>query len=274
MSAHDDAMPTAASSDGGSDAPSDSASAPPLSVVMPCYNEEGCIEEVVRDWISEIGSKIPEHELIVVNDGSRDASGEILDRLAEQLPQLRVHHQKNAGHGPALRAGLEAARGEWIFHVDSDNQFRSADFWTLWDARDTYRYMTGIRVQRHDPLHRLVITRILRVLMFLFFGVWVRDSNVPYKLVGRPELDMLLELVPRDVFAPSIFLTVAAAKLVPFKEFQVTHLPRETGTISIVRLGLLKACFRCVGELASFRSALRAAVRRGAGTTLQAEVSP
>lgn len=236
---------------------------PELSIVMPCYNEEGCIESVVRDWVGVIRLRHSDFEIVVVDDGSRDRSGAILDTLEEEIPELRVIHQANGGHGAALRRALEEARGTWVFHVDSDDQFIASDFWTLWDLRDDNDYVCGIRIRRHDPLHRLVITRVVRVLTRLFFGTRVRDANIPFKLARRSALDALLELVPNDVFAPSILITVAAAKLCRYTETPVLHRARRTGRISIVRMKLLKACLRCTLELAAFRRVLgRAAAER------------
>ena len=235
---------------------------PDLTVVIPCYNEEGCIEIVVRDWVRTIASRIHNFEFIIVNDGSRDRSGEILDTLALDIHELFVIHQTNAGHGAALRKGLEQAKGEWVFHVDSDNQFLSTDFWKLWDQRKGYEYLCGFRTQRHDPFHRLLITRLVRILIFLYFGLYIQDANIPYKLIQREKLAQLLTLISPTVFAPSIFMTVAAARFFRFKELPVTHLARETGTISIVRFNLIKACFRSGQELALFRSTLRVAASK------------
>ncbi len=224
---------------------------------MPCYNEEGCIEAVIRAWIGEAGQRAPSLEVIVVDDGSRDRTGAILDRLAPELPSLRVIHQSNAGHGRALRAALEAARGEWIFHVDSDDQFDPRDFWKLWDLRNDYDYLCGYRVTRHDPLHRLIISRVLRLLNFAVFGVALRDANVPFKLIRRPALDRILPMIPRDVFAPSIMMSIAGKRLFRFREIPVSHRARRTGRISIVRLRLLNACLRCAKELWAFRAAVK-----------------
>ena len=207
--------------------------------------------------MTTIASRVPNFEILIVNDGSRDHSGEILDKLALEIPELRIVHQPNAGHGAALRKGLEHARGEWVFHVDSDNQFLSTDFWKLWDLRNEYEYLCGIRTQRHDPFHRLFITRLVRILIFLYFGTFISDANIPYKLVRQAELGHLLALISPNVFAPSIFMAVAGARCFRFKEIPVTHLARETGTVSIIRLNLVKACLRSARELAAFRSALR-----------------
>ena len=228
---------------------------------MPCYNEEDCIEFVVRDWVKTLRSRDLRFEFIVVNDGSRDRSKEIIDGLAKEIQEIQVIHQSNSGHGPALRHGLEKARGDWIFHIDSDNQVLSSEFWKLWDQRMEYEYLLGIRINRHDALHRLIITRILCLILYLYFGTYLRDSNIPYKLIRKPELDQLLQLIPGDVFAPSIFMSIAAAKLFRIKEVPITHLARETGTVSIVRLTLLKCCIRCVRELSAFRTVLRKACR-------------
>lgn len=240
---------------------------PALTIVIPCYNEEGCIDLVIRDWVTTIASRIRNFEFIIVNDGSRDRSGEILDKLALEIHELRIVHQPNAGHGAALRKGLEHAQGEWVFHVDSDNQFLPMDFWKLWDLRNEYEYLCGIRTQRHDPFHRLLITRLVRILIFLYFGTSVCDANIPYKLVRKAELEHLLTLISPDVFAPSIFMTVAAARCFRFKEIPVRHLARETGTVSIIRLNLIKACLRSARELAAFRSALRIAASQTSGNT-------
>ena len=229
---------------------------------MPCYNEEDCIEFVVQDWVKTIRSRDLRFEFIVVNDGSRDRSKEILDNLSNKIHELQVIHQPNSGHGPALRHGLENARGDWILHIDSDNQVLASEFWKLWDQRREYEYLLGIRIKRHDALHRLIITRILCLVLYLYFGTYLRDSNIPYKLVRKQELEKLLQLIPQKVFAPSIFMSIAAAKLFRIKEVPITHLARETGTVSIVRLKLLRCCIQCVRELATFRTVLRTACRK------------
>lgn len=97
-------------------------SALPLSVVMPAYNEEAAIEQALREVQRHVLTLIPGAEVIVVNDGSRDGTGLILDRLVAENSSLRVIHQPNGGHGRALRTGLDAARGEHVFLIDSDRQ--------------------------------------------------------------------------------------------------------------------------------------------------------
>ena len=84
---------------------------PELTIVMPAYNEEQGIAEAVAEVLREVVARVPGSELVVVDDGSRDATGRILDELARAEPALRVIHQPNGGHGRALRTGLDAAAG-------------------------------------------------------------------------------------------------------------------------------------------------------------------
>src|SRR5262245_17430036 len=105
----------------------------PLTVVMPAYNEEGAITTAVaevREWILD---RVPGSDLLVVDDGSRDGTGAILDRLAAEDPRVGVVHRPNGGHGPALRTGIEAASGDALFLIDSDRQIPLTGFAKFWD---------------------------------------------------------------------------------------------------------------------------------------------
>ncbi|HEY7565806.1 MAG TPA: glycosyltransferase family 2 protein [Acidimicrobiia bacterium] len=231
-----------------------------LSLVIPCYNEEGCIEEVVSSWIGEIRKRISNFEMVVVNDGSRDRTPEILAGLASRYPELCVLNQRNQGHGPALLNGYRAAGGEWVFHTDSDNQFVPQDFWKLWTLRNRSPFVMGNRSKRHDPWHRLLLTRITRWITFLLTGIRVRDINIPYKLIHRELLQRLLPAIPPNSLTPSILLAVGAHALaVPFLETDVQHLARKTGQTALRPLTLTRFCVRAFGQLLRFRVSFRPA---------------
>lgn len=229
-----------------------------LVLVMPAYNEEGCIAEVITQWSTQLASmQLKSYCLIIVNDGSKDKTGEILDQIKSANSSIIVVHQQNAGHGMALRSAYEKALSlnpEWVFHVDSDDQFVPQDLQSLWAQRHRSNFMLGFRQKRFDATHRLVITRILRLLNLILFGVALRDANIPFRLVRASYLKLLLSIVPATVFAPNIFLSVLAARdgqdLI---SMPVSHRDRQTGVVSIVRWRLIKACLRCVAELWSFR---------------------
>ena len=177
-----------------------------LVIVMPAYNEEGCIEPVVRSWCALLEKVAPTGgKLVVVNDGSRDKTGPILDSVATSDQRLIVVHQPNGGHGVALRTAYDKALAlnpKFVFHVDSDDQFVVDDFLRLWDQRNTSKFILGYREVRHDALHRLVITRILRALNLVFFGILIPDSNIPFRLIEGEYLRRLLSQIPQGVFAP------------------------------------------------------------------------
>ncbi len=229
-----------------------------LIVVIPVYNEQDCIEEVLTSWgkfligyLKDISFKI-----VVINDGSKDSTPKILDECSTKYPYLHVVHQKNGGHGEAVLNGYAEAlkfNPDWVFQVDSDNQFLPEDFPKLWEQRSKSNFLLGYRKKRYDEFNRLIITRIVRIIIFMLYRVFVTDSNIPYRLIKGSYLAMLLRDLPGRPFAPNIFLTVMAKKdgndlmFIP-----VTHKERETGQVSIIKMKLLKVCFRSARELLSF----------------------
>lgn len=236
-----------------------------LVLVMPAYNEEGCIASVVRSWRQELLLATTSLKLVVVDDGSRDATGKILDDLAVELPEVVVVHQANGGHGAALRHGYDQALAlnpTWVFQVDSDDQFISQDFRLLWNLRTEADFILGQRRNRQDAFHRKVITQCLKLVNILFFGTYIADANVPFRLIRSTLLKKLLQQTPSDVFAPNIFLSlIAKYQNEKLMQIPVTHRDRMTGTVSIVRLRLIRACFRCMVELWTLRHHLRIGVR-------------
>ena len=230
----------------------------PLSVVMPAYNEEGAIEAAVaevREWVLD---RVPGSELVVVDDGSRDGTGAILDRAAAGDPRVRVVHKKNGGHGPALRTGIEAARGARLFLIDSDRQIPLSAFVPLWSAVEGGRPAAfGVREHRDDPRLRLVLTRVIRASIPLLFGVRFTDANIPFKLFPRAWWDEARPLIPEDTLAPSLFLAVfARSRGYDIAEIGVPHRERQTGVVSIRRWRLLKFCARAFRQLLDFRRKL------------------
>ena len=238
-------------------------SSPELAIVIPVYNEGECIEEVIRSWgdfITRYLGGTP-FKMIVVNDGSKDNTPQILDELAGRLDYLDVVHQKNGGHGNAVLNGYRRAttyQPAWVFQVDSDNQFLPDDFPKLWEKRNASNFILGYRAKRYDDANRLVITRIVRLLNLSLFGVFIVDSNVPYRLIKGSYLPGLLRALPENPFAPNIFLAVLAKRDGnDLMSIPVTHKERETGQVSIIKWKLLKVCMRTARELTSFSFSLK-----------------
>ena len=189
----------------------------PLSVVMPVYNEEDAIAAAVDDVRQHVLAAIPDGELVVVNDGSRDRTGAMLDVIAAQDPRIRVIHQSNTGHGGAVIAGIEAARGDCIFLIDSDRQIPLDAFSSAWAALQAGPdAVFGVRRRRHDPALRLYLSRFIQRAVQALFGVKLQDANAPYKLLRRVIWQQARPLIPDDTLAPSLFLAIVAAAPAPF----------------------------------------------------------
>ncbi|GAB2542314.1 glycosyltransferase family 2 protein [Spirosoma aerophilum] len=239
-----------------------------LSIVMPAYNEEEVIETVVKQWTDLLTRQFPAENtrLIVVNDGSRDKTGAILDQIKHRYPKLMVVHQPNGGHGNAVVNGYRQAvalDSAYVFQTDSDDQFIADDFGKLWDKREESPFILGYREERYDAPARLLITKILRLSIAFIYGTYIMDSNIPFRLIRGTFLRKLLAQLPTPTpFAPNIFLAVMAKKA-GFNTFDIpiTHKERLTGTVSILKWKLLKVCIQSFKELAQFRFELSGKVK-------------
>ena len=229
-----------------------------LAVVMPTYNEEGAIHEAVLEVQRHILDIVPDSELVVVNDGSRDATGAILDRLAGKDGRIHVIHQPNGGHGRAVLRGLEEARGEWLFLLDSDRQIPVEAFAALWENKTRSQVLMGVRSKRNDPRLRLILTRLVRLILRSLMGVRLQDANVPFKLFHHTVWEMAQGLIPRDCLVPSLFLAIYVGRAgIPFSEMEIPHRERATGVVSIKRWKLAKFCFRAFSQLLAFRKKIK-----------------
>lgn len=233
-----------------------------LSLVMPVYNEQDCIGEVVADWTAELRKHFDEdsYRFIIINDGSRDGTGAILDELTAQYPSLIVVHQQNSGHGTTVYNGYQKAielGSEYIFQTDSDNQFEAADFDLLWSQREKSRFILGQRKIRYDAWVRLIITRIVIAINCILFWTYIADANIPYRLMRADYLRQLMSRMRFVPFIPNIFLSVIARRSGEnLLSIPVKHRERKTGTVSILRWKLVKVCFQCTWQLIKLRTSL------------------
>jgi glycosyltransferase involved in cell wall biosynthesis len=201
-----------------------------LSVVLPCYNEELNIESAVRDVAQWMNSAAINGEIIVVDDGSKDGSPAILERLSKEFPNLRiVTHRKNGGYGIAIRSGCDAAATEWIAFMDSDAQFYAKDLGLLIAHADRYPFITGRRNRRADSFVRNTLGKILGAFNVIVLGLWVRDVNCGMKMFRR---DIWPEIRPtaavEKLFNTEMFLRLKQ-KGIPWHQVNVPHYPRTAG---------------------------------------------
>ena len=217
-----------------------------LSVVMPVYNEEAVLNTVLAEVMREVLDRVPGSELVVINDCSTDQTAAVLERASASDSRIRVlTNSPNAGHGVSVRRGFDTARGEWIFQIDSDAQVDLAQFDELWQQRADSDLLIGVRAVRHDPRHRLVLTVITRVIVSTLARRWLRDANVPFKLLRRSLFRHLAPYMPDDAFAPSILIALGAARTgARVTEMEIRHLPRLHGQSTLRVWRLTRACLR------------------------------
>jgi len=163
--------------------------APPagLSMFFPAYNDGGTIASLVIRAVQVAARLTPNYEVIIVNDGSTDSTGEIADELARTYPQVRViHHQHNRGYGGALRTGFAAAARELVAYTDGDAQYDPAELEALWKRlTPEVDVVTGYKISRSDPWHRIVIGRIYHHTVKILFRLRVRDVDCDFRLMRR-----------------------------------------------------------------------------------------
>lgn len=208
---------------------------PALSFFFPAHNEEANVEALVAEALTVLPGLAEEFEVICVNDGSRDATLDITNRLAVAHPEVRVvHHPVNRGYGAALRSGFAAARYELVSFLDGDRQFRVADLRQLIErlaGDDPPDVVVGYRLRRADPFIRLLYARAYRLALRIFFGLRVRDPDCACKLFRRAALaDVRLE--SDGAFMSAELLIKLQQRGRRIAEAGVPHYPRTAGSAS------------------------------------------
>ena len=164
---------------------------PGLSFFFPAFNDGGTIASLVIRAVQVASRLTPDYEVIVVNDGSSDATAEIAEELARTYPCVRViHHPENRGYGGALRTGFAAATKDLIAYTDGDAQYDPAELEVLWNRLTPDADMVnGFKISRADPMHRIVIGRMYHHTVKLLFNLHVRDVDCDFRLMRREIFD-------------------------------------------------------------------------------------
>jgi glycosyltransferase involved in cell wall biosynthesis len=169
------------------------AASPPasLTVFFPAYNDSGTIASLVIRALQTAAKLTANHEVIVVNDGSTDATAQILEALTRVYPTLRVvTHPRNRGYGGALRSGFAAAAKDIIFYTDGDAQYDPAEMEMLWlQMRPGVDLVNGFKISRSDPWHRIFIGRLYHYIVKILFGLTVRDVDCDFRMMRRTIFD-------------------------------------------------------------------------------------
>ncbi len=258
---------------------------PTVVVAIPAFNEG----EGIAGFLEEIDKALSPHvqalRLVVVDDGSVDATGSVLEALAPQLhgDLELLTNSRNRGHGPSLMSAYEHALGgdpDYVLQVDGDGQFLGSELRRMLVLLlDDAHAVCGVRRFRQDPWFRMLMTGLVRRYVAWGFSVRARDPNCPLRGYEGPLLAELLQSVPRESLIPNLYLTILAARSgVPLLEVDVTHRVRRGSSASGSTWGgaprspvpwkLVRFSVQAFGESRRFRATLQAREGNGARTLI------
>jgi len=232
---------------------------PALITVIPVYNESANIESVVAEWAGCFKAEIGDFQIILLNDGSKDNTGEVLARLAATYgAALRIVTKPNSGHGRTCRMGYDMALGlgaPWVFQIDSDGQCDPAHFHDFWAQRNGFDCLYGMRTVRDDGMGRVFISFCCRALLWLVTGAYLRDPNVPYRLIRSEPLREALRKVPEDFDIQNVALSLALCRMrtLRWKYIPIHFRARRGGENSINYQNIIKLGFNMLRDLRRVR---------------------
>lgn len=190
-------------------------SPPQLLAVLPVYNEEESVPEVIAEWFAMLGSGVGNFTLLAIDDGSTDSTPAILKSLVAELgDRLEIISRPNRGHGQTCIEGYRIAveRGiPYILQIDSDGQSDPSHFPAFWSIRSRHDVIYGKRT-RHDGTRRILASAVLRVMLRIFAGTDCIDANVPYRLMNAKACRDAILSIPQEIHLANIALSVLLAR--------------------------------------------------------------
>lgn len=226
-----------------------------LAIVMPVYNEEEILENVINDWTNVFEGLDIDFEILAYNDGSKDKSLEFLRKNAENNSRLIVRDKKNSGHGPTILQGYRdcAENYEWIFQTDSDNELGTEGFVELWKNRCDYDFLIGKRFYKNRDASRKIISNVAKIITRILCGKGVSDVNCPYRLMKTSVFKDLFLKIESDTFSPNIIVSgFVNRNNIKFFEIPVEWKNRSTGTVSIQKMKLFKSAAKAFFQTIKF----------------------
>ena len=232
-----------------------------LYVVMPAYNEEDTIQEVIEQWYPVLEGKSEASRLIVADSGSADNTHKILLELKEKYPKLHVLGNTLKQHGPKIIAMYKYAiesGADYIFQTDSDGQTNPAEFAVFWNERNQYDAILGNRSKRGDGKSRAFVEKVVCFLLRIYFGVKVPDANAPFRLMSTEVVSKYIDRFEEDYNLPNIMLTtfyVYYNDQIKFNE--VTFKPRQGGVNSINIPKIVKIGWNALDDFKNFKKGMK-----------------
>ncbi len=232
-----------------------------LYIVMPAYNEEANIENVVTGWYPLLEGKSPLSRLVVADSGSSDATHEILRGLQQTFPALEILPDTDRQHGPKVWALYDhaiKAGADYIFQTDSDGQTSPDEFPAFWEKRGAFDAVFGNRVVRGDGRSRAFVEKVVVLLVRMYFGVKVPDANAPFRLMRAETVRKYLYLLSPDFNLPNIVLTAFFCKGRERVRFEtISFAPRQGGENSINIRRIIGIGLHAMKDFSRYRKVIR-----------------
>jgi glycosyltransferase involved in cell wall biosynthesis len=225
-----------------------------LTIIIPVYNEEASIEKVVNDWFCTLENLNIDFKICLYNDGSKDNSFEVLNKLALNNNRIIVKTHPNIGHGPTILKGyLENLNSDYIFQVDSDDEISAEKFHDFWNQKQDFDAVFARRIYNRKPLSRSIISFIAFLIIRMFYGKGIYDVNVPFRLMKTKAVKNIIEKIPPNTFAPNIIISgMICFNKLKIKTISVQHQHRKAGQVSIKKWKLFKASFLSFKQIIAF----------------------
>lgn len=208
-----------------------------LYIIIPAYNEESNIENVINDWYKVINNLSKDSRLVIIDDGSKDNTLNIINKLKDKYPKLISLTKPNSGHGATVLYGYNYAiknKCDYVFQTDSDGQTNPEEFITFWNQRQDYDMLIGYRKHRKDGISRIIVTKTLKFVLLTIFHVNVTDANTPYRLINIKKLKSIIKLIPDDYHLTNVIQTVIFTKFkYNIKYINIKFKERQGGINSI-----------------------------------------
>ncbi len=237
-----------------------------LYIVIPAYNERDNIENVVNDWYPVALKYGTDSRLVVVNDGSKDDTYEILQKLAVDRPQMIALTKPNGGHGATILYGYDYAIKEgadFIFQTDSDGQTLPSEFDDFWKLKDEYDMVIGHRKGRQDGFSRILVTKTLKLVCRLCFHVTITDANTPFRLMKAESLKKEIGFIPKDYNLSNVIISVLFIKKgYKVKFLPITFRPRQGGVNSINMKKIIKIGQKALKDFAGINKIIKESMKK------------
>jgi len=232
-----------------------------LYIVIPAYNERDNIENVVNDWYPVVEKYGTDSRLVIVNDGSKDDTYDILLKLSETRPQLEPLTKPNGGHGATILYGYDHAiksGADYIFQTDSDGQTLPSEFDEFWKQREEYDMVIGHRKGRQDGFSRIVVTKTLKLVCRICFHVTITDANTPFRLMKAESLEKEIKYIPENYNLSNVIISVLFIKKgYKVKFIPITFRPRQGGVNSINMKKIFKIGKKALHDFAAINKIIK-----------------